>query len=166
MFHAIVRTFLILIATLCSVTALAQDTGAEVAEDEQLVQARALLQAGRADIIREDLRMTDEESEGFWPAYESYRADIMVVRDRQTRMIADFLKKYRAGELTNEYAEWLIEEHFAFKNGLLKVQEKHLRQFRKVLPELKVARFYQLENKMDAETDAQLALFVPLVEAL
>jgi hypothetical protein len=166
MCHAVVRCFLILIATLCSVSALAQDTASEVLEDEQLVKARALLQAGRADIIREDLRMTDEESEGFWPVYERYRADIMVVRERQARMIADFLRKYRAGELTNEYAEWLIEEHFAFKNGLLKVQKKYLRQIRKVLPELKVARFYQLEHKMDAETDAQLALFVPLVEAL
>ena len=36
----------------------------------------------------------------------------------------------------------------------------------KVPPELKVARFYQLENKMDAELDAQLALFVPLVEVM
>jgi hypothetical protein len=164
--RTIVRYSLILIATFGSVTALAQETGTEVLEDEQLVKARALLQAGRADIIREDLRMSDEEAKGFWPVYENYRADIMEVRDRQGRMIADFLKKYRAGELTNEYAEWLIEEHFAFKNGLLKVQKKHLRRFRKVLPALKVARFYQLENKMDAETDAQLALFVPLVEAL
>ena len=35
---------------------------------------------------------------------------------------------------------------------------------RKVLPELKGARFYQLENKIDAKGDAELAFFVPLVE--
>ncbi len=29
---------------------------------------------------------------------------------------------------------------------------------------LKVARFYQLENKMNATIDAELALVVPLVE--
>jgi hypothetical protein len=38
-------------------------------------------------------------------------------------------------------------------------------RFREVLPVLKVARFYQLENKMDAEIDAQLALVIPLVES-
>jgi hypothetical protein len=30
---------------------------------------------------------------------------------------------------------------------------------------LKVARFYQLENKMNADVDAELALLVPLVES-
>ncbi len=29
---------------------------------------------------------------------------------------------------------------------------------------LKVVRFYQLENKMDAEIDAELAVFIPLME--
>jgi hypothetical protein len=36
--------------------------------------------------------------------------------------------------------------------------------FKKSLPALKVARFYQLENKIEAEIDAQLALAVPLIE--
>ena len=36
--------------------------------------------------------------------------------------------------------------------------------FPSVLPVQEVARFYQLENKMDAEVDAQLALAVPLLE--
>jgi hypothetical protein len=36
--------------------------------------------------------------------------------------------------------------------------------FRTVLPVQEVARFYQLENKMDAEVDAQLALAIPLLE--
>jgi hypothetical protein len=34
-----------------------------------------------------------------------------------------------------------------------------------VLPVRKVVRFYQLENKMDAEIEAELAVFVPLMEA-
>jgi len=48
----------------------------------------------------------------------------------------------------------------------LKVQKQYLRKFRKVLPALKVVRFYQLENKMDAEIDAELAVFIPLMEAI
>lgn len=163
---AVIRCFFVVIAILGSTAVFGQDGGSGILEDQSLADARDLLQAGRADIVREDLRMTEAESSRFWPVYEEYRTDIMVVRNRQTEMIADFLKKYQAGELTDSYATWLIEEHFEIKSGLLKVQQKYLRKFRKVLPELKVARFYHLENKMDAETDAQLALFVPLVEAL
>lgn len=157
---------LTIIAFLASAAALGQDSGSSVLENPTLANARALLQAGREAIIREDLRMGDEESAGFWPIYEKYHAEIMVVRDRQATMVAEFLRRYQAGAVTDEYAERLIKDHFDIKGDLLKIQEKFVRQFRKVLPALKVARFYQLENKMDAEVDAQLALFVPLVEAM
>lgn len=149
-----------------SAIALGQDSASSILENQQLANARALLQAGRADIIREDLRLTDEESAGFWPVYDKYQEELGVVRDRKAQMVADFLEAYRAGIIGDEYAEGMIKDHFEIKSDLLKIQKKYLRQFRKVLPELKVARFYQLENKMDAELDAQLAVFVPLVEAM
>lgn len=157
---------MVIVAMLGSAVSLAQDSGPSVLENPALANARVLLQAGREEIIREDLRMSDEESAGFWPVYEEYHTEIMVVRDRQATMVADFLKTYHDGALTNEYAEVLIKDHFDIKDDLLRVQEKFVRKFRKVLPALKVARFYQLENKMDAETDAQLALFVPLVDGM
>lgn len=157
---------LTVLAFLASATALGQNSGSSVLENQELANARNLLQAGREEIIREDLRMSDEESAGFWPVYETYHAKIMVVRDRQAIMIADFLKSYRDGAVTNEYADGLIKDNFEIKGELLQIQKKFVRRFRKVLPALKVARFYQLENKMDAEIDAQLALFVPLVEGI
>ncbi|MDH3614104.1 MAG: hypothetical protein OES10_12555 [Gammaproteobacteria bacterium] len=164
--HNTIRQLLTVLAILGSTAALGQNTGSSVLENQELANARNLLQAGRAEIIREDLRLTDEESAGFWPVYDKYHAEIMVVRDRQAKIIAGFLITYRKGALDEEYATGLIKGHFETKGDLLKIQTKFLRQFRKVLPELKVVRFYQLENKMDAEIDAQLALFVPLVEAM
>jgi len=158
--------FLMIVVLLGSVAAFGQNSESSAVENQTLVNARALLQAGRADIIREDLRMSDDESVGFWPVYETYHTEIMAVRDRQARMIADFLKMYRDGALSNDYAETLINDYFDIKNDLLTVQKKFVREFRKVLPALKVARFYQLENKMDAEIDAQLALFIPLVDGV
>jgi len=149
-----------------SAIALGQDSASSILENQELANARALLQAGRADIIREDLRLTDEESAGFWPVYDKYQEELGVVRNRKAQMVADFLEAYRAGIIGDEYAAGMIKDHFEIKSDLLKIQKKYLRQFRKVLPELKVARFYQLENKMDAELDAQLAVFVPLVEAM
>ena len=59
----------------------------------------------------------------------------------------------------------MLDEWLQYKEDLLKVQKQHVRKFRKVLPVRKVARFYQLENKMDVEIDAELAVFVPLMEA-
>jgi hypothetical protein len=78
--------------------------------------------------------------------------------------LGDYLKTYRAGEVTETYAASLLDKGLDFKSDLLKVQKKYLKRFKKVLPMRKVARFYQLENKMDAEIDAQLAIAIPLMD--
>ncbi|MCH7822715.1 MAG: hypothetical protein IIA07_11905 [Proteobacteria bacterium] len=160
------RYVLALLVFLGSAVVLGQSPDSGTPGDQELANARALLQIGRADIIREDLHISEDESTGFWPVYDSYRKEILAVRDRQTEMIAEFVRRNREGVLTDAYAEDLIKDYFEIKGDLLKVQESFLERFRQVLPALKVVRFYQLENKMDAEIDAQLALVIPLAEGM
>jgi hypothetical protein len=81
-------------------------------------------------------------------------------------MVAGFVQAYRDAAFTDEFAEKLIKDHFEIKSALLDIQKRYVPRLREVLPVLKVARFYQLENKMDAELNAQLALVIPLVEAM
>jgi hypothetical protein len=45
-----------------------------------------------------------------------------------------------------------------------KIRESYLKQFSKVLPGLKVARFYQIENKLDVVVRYEMAERIPLVE--
>lgn len=84
--------------------------------------------------------------------------------DRYTAMITEYMGRYDRGDLSDEYASDLMETFFSIKRDLLDVKMKYLPKFKKSLPALKVARFYQLENKIEAEIDAQLALAVPLIE--
>ena len=146
-------------------TAAAQDgSGARVTEDQFVVEARALLQEGRREVIAEELRLDDSEAEAFWSAYEDYHADIMVVRDRYVEIIGGYLARYEAGDLDDKYAKQLLDDWLKYKGDKLKVQKQHVRKFSRVLPMRKVVRFYQLENKMDAEIDAELAVFIPLMD--
>jgi hypothetical protein len=80
-------------------------------------------------------------------------------------LIADYMRQYESGILTDDYAKEMIDGYFDVKGDLLKIRKRYVRRFAKVLPMLKVARFYQLENKMTADVEAELALLVPLVEA-
>ena len=121
-------------------------------------------QAGRDQIIREDLDLTEQELAAFWPVYQEYLARLALIRNRKATLISRFLDAYRQGEFTDEFAEWLIRENFEIKHSWAGLQEDFVPRFREVLPVQKVARFYQLENKMDAEVDAQLAIAVPLIE--
>lgn len=133
--------------------------------DDEIAQGRAMVQAGREQLIRYELSLTDEESEQFWPIYAAYTSDTKAVMDRYTVMITNYVRRYDRGDLSDEYASDLLETFFSIKQELLDIKKNYLAQFNEVLPGLKVARFYQLENKIEAEIDAQLALAVPLIES-
>ena len=142
----------------------AEDGGSSALRNEEFGEARALLQMGREDIIRDEIRFSEAESAAFWPSYDAYRGDVMKVRNRQADVVIAYLEAYRDGTVSEEQARQLLDDALAIKGDLRKIQKKHLKHFRKVLPAWKATRFYQLENKLDAELDVQLARFVPLME--
>jgi len=156
-----VTTFLTL---LVGAVALGQGAEPTALDNPELANARAMLQAGREQLIREDLQMTEAESAAFWPVYNKYRDEKRVVQDRHALMVANFVETHRRGGFNEEYADGLIKEHFEIRSAILEVQKRYVASFREVLSAVNVARFYQLENKMDAEIDAQLALVIPLAE--
>ena len=141
---------------------VAEETG--VVDDPDFAEARAMLLAGRKDIIRDEIRLSETEAEVFWPAYDAYRDDVVAVRNRNVELMSNYLASYRNGTVSEAQAERFVDEFIAIKIDVLEVQKKHLRDFRRILPPRIVTRFYQLENKLDAELDVQLARFIPLID--
>jgi len=140
-------------------------TFAQEVDAEALAEARALLKAGRAELVREELYLTESESAAFWPVYEEYREEVDAVRDRQAKVISIYVEAYWAANLGDELAETILEVHFLIEKDLLAIEKKYVRHFRKAIATAKVTRFYQLENKLDAEIDVALAQLIPLYEA-
>ena len=66
--------------------------------------------------------------------------------------------------MTPEFAERLLEESFDIATQFDKTRQSHVRKFKKVLPVIKVVRLYQIENKLDAVLNFQLAAKIPLVQ--
>jgi len=132
--------------------------------NDELADGRAMIQAERQNLVRSELHMTRKEAEEFWPVYSAYREKYDGVMRRYGEMIAEYLRRYDDADLSDEYANEMLDTYFGIQGELLQVQQEFLPEFRAVLPALKVARFYQLENKFNAEIDAQLALVVPLVD--
>ena len=142
---------------LCLLAGLAQ-------ANEAVDAGREMIREGRAELIRTELRLSGAESEAFWPLYEAYRAEADAVMDRYVALIKEYLRRYDAADLSDEYADGVIDDYFTIQRERLAVQESFLPRFRDIMPALKVARFFQLENKTNAEIDAQLALVVPLMD--
>jgi len=142
----------------------AMSQGDDVVHDDEVAEGRAMVQAARDDIVRTELNLNEEETAAFWPVYEEYTAARTDIMNRYTDMISEYIRRYDSGDLSDEYAGQLIDRFFAIKRERLDLREAYLPKFKAVLPVLKVAQFYQLENKIDAEIDVQLAISVPLIE--
>ena len=153
-----------LLPVLVAGIAIAGEHGGEAAEKGEVQKGREMIREARVEIVRAELHLTDAEAAVFWPIYATYREETDAIQDRYAAMIAEYIRRYDDAELSNEYADELIKTFLSIKYELLDVQKKYLPEFQAVLPSLKVARLFQLENKLNAEIDAQMALVVPLVD--
>jgi hypothetical protein len=131
----------------------------EIAEAAE--QARTIAQTERKLVVSEALQLAPEESAAFWPVYDKYAAELKDAGALRVKVITDYAANY--DQMSDAVAQELIDDSFKYQDKVLKIRKSYLGKFRKALPETKVARFYQVENKLDALTDFALARQIPLV---
>jgi len=128
---------------------------------EEIELTRAIIQAERQAIVTRAMDLTAAEAQAFWPLYREYRLEMVRVGDRLLALITTYAQNYRG--LSDEMAGKLLTEHLGIEKARLQVKNKYLPRFQKVLPPKKVARYYQVENKLDVIIQAELAEDIPLV---
>lgn len=123
---------------------------------------RDALKAKKKAFIGLNMQLTEAEDAKFWPVYNSYQKDLDKVNMKVGEMIADYAKNYSA--LTDEKARELLKTNFALEKELLNLKDSYVPKFSAVLPAKKVARYYQIENKIQAVTRYDMAEKIPLVK--
>jgi hypothetical protein len=132
------------------------------AQATDIALTRAHIQKARQEIIAEAVHLTEDEALVFWPAYRDYRLDMARLGDRLVKVIQEFVGT--DATLNDEQANRLTDEYLDIKADEVGVKQKHVKIFRKLLPAAKVARFFQLENKLDAVVNYELAATIPLAK--
>ena len=136
-----------------------------VAQDKSSVDMQILSEKLKADkklLVAQNMQLTEAEAGKFWPVYGQYQDELFIQRMRSLNLIKTYAEKY--GSMTNEVAKELLDEYLAIEGLRQKVREAYLPKFREVLPEMKVARYYQIENKISAVVNYELATQIPLVQ--
>ena len=144
------------ITVLGAAPALAQD---KPADNMQVVREK--IRADKKLVVAETMGMTESEAKAFWPVYEAYQKDLVELNDRTIKLIDDYADNY--GAMSDQAAKKLTDEYMAIETERLKIRQSYLPRFRQVLPEMKVLRYYQLENKIQAVVNYELAASIPLV---
>jgi hypothetical protein len=148
---------LTLILALTAIPAISQD---KPADTMQIVREK--IRVDKKVFVAVNLELTDSQGEAFWPIYDNYQKELDSLTDRFIKLIEDFARNYET--MSDEVAMKLLDEYLAIEGEHQRLRQSYLPKFREALPEKKVVRYYQLENKIDAVVDYELAAKIPLVE--
>ena len=143
-----------------SATAQVNEELSEFATDIEAM--RTVMQTERKILIMNEMVFTTEEAEKFWPLYDEYSAEAKKVANLRVKVITDYAANYET--MSDDMAKQLLDEAIKFDEKKLKLEKKYIRKFRAILPQIKVTRYFQLENKLDAVIDFDLASQIPLME--
>jgi uncharacterized membrane-anchored protein YhcB (DUF1043 family) len=130
--------------------------------------------ADNMDIVREKVRtdkklfivtnmqLTQSEAKDFMPVYGDYQAKLEKLVERKGKLIEKFAANYET--LSDDMAKSLLDTDMAIDLDYQKLRQSYLPKFRGVLSDKKVARFYQLESKIHAVVEFEIARRIPLVQ--
>jgi len=136
------------------------------AQDKPEDDMQIVLEKIRADkklLVAENMQLTEAEAKAFWPVYERYQNELFLLRVRTATLIKNYADSYE--KMTNGSAKKLLDEYMTIETLGLKLRQTYLSKFRKVLPQVKTARYYQIENKIQAALTYELARNIPLMKA-
>jgi hypothetical protein len=138
---------------------LASGAAAQTAR-ERLDLTREAVENQRRVLVSGSLPLTEAEAKAFWPLYDGYEKERRSLDERANKLVADYIAN--ASSLTDPQAKALTDE-------ALKIDEERARQRRawfdrmaKAIPPRKLARLYQIDNKLDSMVRADISRQVPL----
>jgi hypothetical protein len=146
-----------LVALLVAGPVLAQD---KPADNMEIVREK--VRADKKLLVADAMSLTEAEAKSFWPVYESYQKDLGALNARTLKLIEDYAAHYQT--MDEAAARKLVDDYVAIERDRLALMESHLPKFRAVIPETKVARYYQIENKIRAAVNYELAAEIPLLK--
>lgn len=139
--------------------------GVAGAQDKPADTMEILREKARADkrlVVATTLDLTEGEAKAFWPVYNAYQSDMITYYDRVVKLIDTFAKAYSS--MTDETATKLLGEFLALETDHAAILKSYAPRFRRALPPVKVARLYQVENKMRALVNYEIAREIPLIK--
>jgi hypothetical protein len=128
--------------------------------DSYIESLRADVRADKVAIITAAMQFNDQDSKIFWPVYRKYEADVMKLNDQRLALIKSYGDKFVS--MTDADAKAIIDQSLDFESRRTDVKKKYAKEFEKAgLSPLTVAKFLQLEHRLDLLVDLKIASELP-----
>jgi hypothetical protein len=155
-------TIIALVLSFLPIFAQAQPAPSDATIDDVIRMVRDITALERKAIVIDNLRLTASQSSAFWPVYDQYTADMRATKDRLVKLIGNYADNF--GQMTDAQARTMLDDYLSIESDLLKVRKQYVKRFAKVVDSKTLARFYQIENKLEVIYSLPLVEEIPLVE--
>ena len=152
----------IILAVAVAAPAFAQTAPPKSTTNMEILAAK--LKADKKLLVAQTVGVTDAEGKAFWPVYEACQADLQGVNAKIKAVITSYATEYNANTMTDEKATALTRDSIAAEEALLASKKSCLAKLNGVIPATKIARYMQVENKIRAQINYELAAGIPFVQ--
>jgi hypothetical protein len=156
------------LASLCFLAVPPVNAQSAVSKDSQTVSEQDIqllrkdVRSEKKRLIAANLTLTDAEATKFWPVYDQYSAEMTKIGDQRYALIKEYAENF--GSLTDDQALSLINRALALDEAVEQLRLKYVPIINKVLAGKKTATFFQMDRRINALIDLQVASQIPLVQ--
>jgi Spy/CpxP family protein refolding chaperone len=129
--------------------------------DNAIETMRKDARAGKADILGKTMELDSTQAAAFWPIYKQYEAELQTVNNDRLAIIQDFAEHFDS--LDDAKAKALLDRQMAYEEKKLALAKKYKDEMLKVLPAKTVARFFQIDSRLNKLAELAVASDIPLV---
>ena len=131
----------------------------EVDEQQQLL---AQIQTDRRAVVLKSMALDDAQVGAFTKVYDAYQADRKKLADRAVELLNLYASNYES--MTDDAAKSILKDWFSLQDDQNKLMKEYAKLMARELPQAKVLRFIQIENKLDAILRLPAVRGVPLAQ--
>jgi hypothetical protein len=128
--------------------------------DEDIVLLRKDLRAMKMQVIGQNMSLSDDEAQKFWPIYNHYVKDLSEVNDQKYALLKQYAEMWST--MTDEDALIYVRHWLEADGEAQALRLKYVPVVSQVLPGKKAATFFQLDRRLNMIIDLQLFSQVPL----
>jgi hypothetical protein len=128
--------------------------------DEDIALLRKDLRSMKMQVIGENMSLSDEEGQKFWPVYNHYVKDLSEVNNQKYALLKQYAEMWST--MSDEDAMIYVRHWLEADGEAQALRLKYVPVVSQVLPGKKAATFFQLDRRLHMIIDLQLFSQIPL----
>jgi hypothetical protein len=128
--------------------------------DEDIALLRKDLRAMKMQVIGQNMSLSEDEGQKFWPIYNHYVRDLQEVNNQKYALLKQYAEMWAT--MSDQDAMIYVRHWLEVDGQAQALRLKYVPTVSQVLPGRKAATFFQLDRRLNMIVDLQLFSQIPL----